>query len=92
VQQSRDSTHSAPQAGSPPAAAAESGQVLLDRARHADVLEALWLLNAHAEVTYECIVGDKDTFWLAFQLAGKGAHFWQVGLAARGMRQRRWCW
>lgn len=64
----------------PAGLAAESGQVVVDRARHADVLEWLWLLNAHAGLVYRCIVGDKDTLRIAFQLAGKGQHYWQVGV------------
>ncbi|WIA39986.1 hypothetical protein OEZ86_013414 [Tetradesmus obliquus] len=58
--------------------AAESGQLLLDRSAHADVLEWLWLLNSHRELVYECVVGDKDTFRMAFALAGKQQHYIQV--------------
>lgn len=38
---------------------AESGQVLLDRVRHFDVLQWLWLLNSHTEVVYKAVHGDK---------------------------------
>jgi hypothetical protein len=58
--------------------AAESGQMMLDRSAHADVLEWLWLLNSHREVVYECVVGDKDTHRMAFELAGKAQHYIQV--------------
>ncbi|KAF6260025.1 mannosyltransferase putative-domain-containing protein [Scenedesmus sp. NREL 46B-D3] len=58
--------------------AAESGQMLLDRSAHADVLEWLWLLNSHRELVYECVVGDKDTYRMAFDLAGKEQHYVQV--------------
>ena len=58
----------------------DSGQVLLDRARHADVLEYLWFLNSHREVVYSHMHGDKDTYKLAFFLAGKLGDFYQVGL------------
>jgi hypothetical protein len=58
--------------------AAESGQLLLDRSAHADVLEWLWLLNTHRELVYECVVGDKDTYRMAFELAGKEQHYVQV--------------
>jgi hypothetical protein len=61
--------------------AAESGQMLLDRSAHADVLEWLWLLNSHHEVVYECVVGDKDTYRMAFEMAGKAQHYVQVRLA-----------
>jgi hypothetical protein len=58
--------------------AAESGQMLLDRSAHADVLEWLWLLNSHRELVYECVVGDKDTYRMAFELAGKDQQYTQV--------------
>ena len=45
---------------------------------HADVLEWLWFLNAHPGVTYKNMYGDKDTFRLAFNLAGKASAFWQA--------------
>jgi hypothetical protein len=52
----------------------ESGQLLIDRARHADVLEWAWLLNGpNREVVYKAMHGDKDTWRLAFDLAGKGS-------------------
>lgn len=45
---------------------------------HADVLEWLWFLNSHPDVTYKSMYGDKDTFRLAFHLAGKASEFWQA--------------
>jgi hypothetical protein len=62
----------------PQGLAAESGQLLIDRARHADVLEWMWLLNTHKGLVYRCLVGDKDTYKLAFELAGKAHDYWQV--------------
>ncbi|KAK9814131.1 hypothetical protein WJX72_001060 [[Myrmecia] bisecta] len=56
----------------------ESGQLLLDRNQHFDVLEWLWFLNSHQNVTYKLMYGDKDTFRLAFNLAGKKRDFKQV--------------
>jgi hypothetical protein len=63
--------------------ASEAGQLLLDRVQHYDVLEWLWLLNTHsssgvpgvreAGVVGRSIWGDKDTYLIAFQLAGKGS-------------------
>jgi len=61
----------------------ESGQVLLDRRRHADVLEWLWFLNSNADVVYKFLHGDKDTFYIAFHLAGKLGSFYQVAIAPR---------
>ena len=46
---------------------------------HADALEWLWFVNSHAEVVYKLMYGDKDTFRLAFALAGKSDYFEQVG-------------
>jgi hypothetical protein len=71
----------------PKGLAAESGQLLIDRARHADVLEWLWLLNAHKGLVYRCLVGDKDTYKLAFELAGKGHEYWQVRVGCLGWFQ-----
>ena len=53
------------------------------RNMHADVLEWLWFVNSHAEVVYRLMYGDKDTFRLAFALAGKSDYFEQV----RGARE-----
>ncbi|KAL6765645.1 mannosyltransferase putative-domain-containing protein [Haematococcus lacustris] len=62
----------------------ESGQVLLDRGRHADVLQLLWWINTFAPQVYAHIHGDKDTFPLAFALAGKAAEFRQVSIPPGG--------
>ena len=47
------------------------------------MLEYLWYLNAHADTVYKLAYGDKDTFLLAFMLAAKPQHYFQVtsGLA-----------
>jgi hypothetical protein len=44
----------------------------------AQVLEYLWLLNSHHEWVYKHMHGDKDTFLLAFAMAGRLADFKQV--------------
>ncbi|KAL3146379.1 hypothetical protein ABBQ32_003064 [Trebouxia sp. C0010 RCD-2024] len=67
--------------GADPMTATESGMLMLDRVRHADVLEFIWMLNSHPEVTYNWMHGDKDTYRLAFHLANKSAHFAQVTAA-----------
>eukprot|EP00878_Enallax_costatus_P044577 GHUV01053248.1.p1 GENE.GHUV01053248.1~~GHUV01053248.1.p1 ORF type:complete len:225 (+),score=48.90 GHUV01053248.1:200-874(+) len=56
----------------------ESGQILFDRLKHADVLEYIWLLNSHHEWVYKHMHGDKDTYLLAFSMAGKLKQFKQV--------------
>lgn len=43
------------------------------------VLEYLWLLNSHHEWVYKHMHGDKDTFLLAFSMAGRREMFSQVG-------------
>ena len=57
---------------------AESGQLLLDRARHADVLEYLWWITSFSSAVYEHLHGDKDTFGFAFAMAGKLEEYMQV--------------
>ncbi|KAI8468862.1 MAG: mannosyltransferase putative-domain-containing protein [Monoraphidium minutum] len=67
---------------------AESGQLLLDRSRHADVIEWIWFLNSHKDVIYKLMNGDKDTYRLAFLLAGKSRDFYSVPELPRdGMRR-----
>ncbi|KAK9813024.1 hypothetical protein WJX72_007665 [[Myrmecia] bisecta] len=64
--------------------AAESGQVLFNREQHADVLEWVWFLNLHGpDGLYKHMWGDKDSFQLAFHLAGKADDYRQVMVAPR---------
>lgn len=44
----------------------ESGQLVIDRARHARALCALRFLNMHGKITYRLVQGDKDTFLFAW--------------------------
>lgn len=60
---------------------AESGQLLLNLKRHADVAEFTLFLNTYDEYTYVYAYGDKDLYKAAFQLAGKEASYTQVQLA-----------
>lgn len=56
----------------------ESGQLLLDLVRHGDVAEwALWI-NSFGDSVYRGLWGDKDTYALAFGVAGKAQEFNQV--------------
>lgn len=48
----------------------ESGQLLVDRRRHAEPLAAALQINEAAEDLYTLIYGDKDTYLLAWQLLG----------------------
>lgn len=48
-----------PWEGQPNHRLADSGQVLIDRVRHYDVLQWMWLLNSHTEVMYKAMHGDK---------------------------------
>ncbi|CAL5224336.1 g7008 [Coccomyxa viridis] len=57
---------------------AESGQMVLNRLWHADVLEWVWFLNSHPEAIYGTMYGDKDTFPLSFYLARKGDIYNQI--------------
>jgi hypothetical protein len=60
----------------------DSGQFLIDKRRHTDVLEWLWLLNSDPEFLDYFLQGDKDTFRLAFSAADKP--FALVSTPARG--------
>ncbi|KAK9814404.1 hypothetical protein WJX72_005381 [[Myrmecia] bisecta] len=51
--------------------AEESGQLLINKARHADVLEYLLFLNLHSHIIYDYMWGDKDSVRIAYALAGK---------------------
>ena len=42
------------------------------------MIEFIWLLNSHPEVTFSWMHGDKDTYRLAFHLANKSSEFAQV--------------
>lgn len=56
----------------------ESGQVLLDLVQHGDVAEwALWI-NSFGDSVYRALWGDKDTYALAFAVAGKAHAFNQL--------------
>lgn len=48
----------------------ESGQVLVDRRRHAAALRAAVRLNEAAEDLYRLVYGDKDTYLLAWEMLG----------------------
>lgn len=56
----------------------ETGQLLIDRVKHADVLEYLWWINSHSIYMFKLMYGDKDTFPLAFAVAGKAYDFIQM--------------
>jgi len=56
----------------------ESGQLLIDTCKHADVLQFVHVLNQQSAVTYDYMFGDKDTFRLAFAIADKLEAFNQV--------------
>ena len=49
---------------------AETGQIVLDRVKYWEVLEWLMFLNTHDSFVYRYSMGDKDTFRVAFELAG----------------------
>eukprot|EP00878_Enallax_costatus_P008903 GHUV01009307.1.p1 GENE.GHUV01009307.1~~GHUV01009307.1.p1 ORF type:complete len:671 (+),score=115.05 GHUV01009307.1:370-2382(+) len=62
----------------------ESGQILVDLVRHADVVElALWI-NTFGDSIYKAVWGDKDTYGLAFAVAGKAHEFTQVQVPPGG--------
>ena len=48
------------------------------RKRHRDVVEYVLLINSHSDIMYKHTYGDKDTFQMAFMMAGKSDSFFQV--------------
>lgn len=52
----------------------ESGQLLVDRSRHIHALDLAVMLNEWSDVTYRVVYGDKDTWLLAWHLAGCRYH------------------
>ncbi|KAI8472516.1 MAG: mannosyltransferase putative-domain-containing protein [Monoraphidium minutum] len=65
---------------------AESGQLMVDRTRHLDVLEWVWFLNSFGDKhVYEFMYGDKDTYGLGFSMAGKGHLYQQVNIPPAGV-------
>lgn len=48
----------------------ESGQLVIDKRRHWGALQMALLLNERAEAVYSMLYGDKDTFLVAWRLAG----------------------
>lgn len=65
-----------------PARGTESGQVLINLVEHADVAEwALWI-NSFSDSVYRAVWGDKDTYALAFAVAGKAHVFNQIQVGA----------
>ncbi|KAG2440494.1 hypothetical protein HYH02_010372 [Chlamydomonas schloesseri] len=59
-----------PYEGNPNFKSMESGQLVFNRRKLSAVLEWVWFVNAHHDVTYNWMYGDKDSFRLAFALAG----------------------
>ncbi|KAG2500723.1 hypothetical protein HYH03_001487 [Edaphochlamys debaryana] len=65
---------------------AESGAVMVDRTRHLDMLEWAWWMNAMGhDLTYNYMYGDKDTFGVAFAMAGKPTEYYQVPVPPAGV-------
>ena len=48
----------------------ESGQIVVDKARHLGPLQLAFFYNAHSGFYYRFVHGDKDTFHLAFRRLG----------------------
>ncbi|GAX76846.1 hypothetical protein CEUSTIGMA_g4292.t1 [Chlamydomonas eustigma] len=63
----------------------ESGQVLIDRGKHLDVLEYLLWINSYPADFLNMMWGDKDTFGIAFALAEKAHLFSQVAVPPAGL-------
>lgn len=61
-------------AHNPAARAFESGQMLVNRQRCLAALDLAWFLNDWSDRMYQVVYGDKDTFLLAWHLAGEQYH------------------
>ncbi len=59
----------------PVGASSDSWHAMVCRSRYWRMLEWLLFVNIHDEVTYRITHGDKDTFRLAFSLAGEHTSF-----------------
>lgn len=57
-----------------PTRAFESGQMLVNRQAHLAALDLAWFLNDWSDRMYKVVYGDKDTFLLAWHLAGERYH------------------
>ena len=62
----------------------ESGQFLLDKREHGDVVEYAWFINCNGALAYRFQHGDKDTYRQAFGLARKEESFFSVAYPPRG--------
>eukprot|EP00891_Asterochloris_glomerata_P007643 jgi/Astpho2/7643/Aster-x0328 len=60
---------------------AESGQLVIDRRRHWESLEYIWMLATHSDIMFQHGAhGDKDQFRLAFALSGNPDSYYQCKL------------
>ena len=58
----------------------ESGQFVVNRKMHLDVLKFVWGLNKMKDVFYKVVHGDKDLFALGFYLTDNFKYYYQVPL------------
>lgn len=72
----------------------ESGQMVLDRERHAEALAAVCALHAEdlRPAVYALTHGDKDTFRLAFRLVGARYRLVETPAVPFGVPGLRWSW
>lgn len=64
----------------------ESGQMVVDKARHWRALELAVHFNVHAELYFRLLHGDKDTFLFAWLALGNSFHFVRHSPAVVGTR------
>ena len=62
----------------------ESGQILIDACRHRTALQLTVHINEHSDFYYRYIHGDKDTYQLAWRIAGK--RFTMIGTPMKLLR------
>ena len=56
----------------------ESGFMVIDRHQHWKAMEWSYFISSIAPYTYSFMIGDKDSYRAAFELAGSGAEYHQI--------------
>lgn len=53
----------------------ESGEILIDKKRFWKQLNLTWWLNGRSNIFYQYFFGDKDLYWIAFEILEKGTYY-----------------
>ncbi|KAG0163950.1 hypothetical protein DFQ30_010739, partial [Apophysomyces sp. BC1015] len=69
----------------------ESGQMVIDKYRSWGPLQLAWYMQAHYEVYFQFLNGDKDTFKYAWKALGQAYHMVPTFLGMAGTMRERFC-